>query len=161
MTAPAGRASVVSPRRSLVIVGMLVVVASVTLVGCKGRTPVASDVPASVDTASAEPSDSPTPTVAGTTIVTLAAKGPKTSDPFQATGDSVDVKYTYTCPAPASFTLSFYGTNGSPELPDVLIDDFGAQGADTISESLNGASGPFHFDVVSECDWSVTVLGTP
>ena len=71
------------------------------------------------------------------------------------------MKYSFTCAAPSAFTLNFYGTNGSPELPDVLIDDFAAQGADTITESLNGASGPFHFDVVSPCDWSVTVLGTP
>ena len=161
--ASAARLSAISPRRLGVLVGVLVVVTSVALVGCKGRTPAATDTPAPADASaapSAAPSDIPTPTVAGSTIITLAGKGNKTSDQFQATGDSVDVKYTYTCAEPSAFTLNFYGTNGSPELPDVLIDDFAATGADTITESLNGASGPFHFDVVSTCDWTVTVLGT-
>jgi hypothetical protein len=148
------------PRPRTLLVGLLVVVVPLSLIGCKERTTTASETPV-VESPFVAPSDSPTPTVAGTTIVTLAGKGNKTSDPFQASGDSVDVKYTYTCPAASSFTLNFYGTNGSPQLPDVVIDDFAAQGSDTITESLNGASGPFHFDVVTECEWSVTVMGTP
>jgi len=43
----------------------------------------------------------------------------------------------------------------------VLIDDFGATGGATVTESLNGATGPFHLDVVTECDWSFKVLGAP
>jgi hypothetical protein len=154
----------VAPRTRRALVGLLVVVTAVAVVGCKGRTPVATDAPALPDASAAapvEPTDSPTPSPAGTVIVTLKGTGDKTSGPFTATGDSVDVEYTYTCQEASSFTLSFYGTNGSPELPDVLVDDFAAQGADTITESLNGASGPFTLGVVSPCAWTVKVLGTP
>jgi hypothetical protein len=155
VTPPAIRSSLLRT----VLVGLLVVAVPVALVGCKGRTPPTAEPTADLSTEA--PSESATPHVTGQTLVTLAGTGDQTSDPFQASGESVDVKYSYTCTEPSSFTLSFYGTNGSAALPDILIDDFGAQGEDEILEPLNGADGPFHFDVVSQCDWSVTVSGTP
>jgi hypothetical protein len=159
LTRPAARRSA-RTRRPLLVIGVLAVLVAVLIVGCKGRTPVASETPA-VEAPSSEPSESPTPTVAGSSIVTLSGTGDKTSDPFQATGESVEVTYSFTCSSPGAFTLNFYGTNGSAALPDVIVDDFGDKGADTVTESLNGASGPFNFDVVSACDWSVSVLGQP
>jgi hypothetical protein len=73
----------------------------------------------------------------------------------------VDVKYDYTCTAEDSFTINFYGAGASPILPDVLVSDFGTQGSDTVTEALNGNTGPFTVEVDSPCTWSFTVLGQP
>lgn len=148
-----------SPWMRTVLVGLLVIAVAAALAGCKGRTPPTAEPTADVSTEA--PSESATPHATGQTLVTLTGMGDQTSDPFQASGESVDVQYAYTCSEPSSFTLNFYGTNGSVALPDVLIDDFGTQGQDEILEPLNGAPGPFHFDVVTQCEWTVTVSGTP
>lgn len=106
-------------------------------------------------------SDAPSPTAGGTTLVSIKGTGPTTSDPFQSTGLSVDVAYTFSCPADDSFTLNFYGTNGSPVLSDVIASAFGTTGSDVVNEPLNGETGPFTVEVDSPCDWTIEVTGTP
>lgn len=109
-----------------------------------------------------EPADEVSPPVApGGSLVAIEGSGPMTSDPFNASGESVDVTYEYTCSEDASFTLNFYGTYESPLLPDVLASEFGAGGSGTASESLGGTTGPFTVEVDTVCDWSVGVLGAP
>jgi len=140
------------------LVGACVVVIPLTAVGCKARTvPADSVAPA----ASVAPSDEAASAPPGKALLTLSGTGDKTSDPFSATGQGVEVTYAYTCATPGGFTLNFYGTNGSPALPDVIIDDFADKGGDTTTESLNGSAGPFHVEIVSGCDWTVEVVGTP
>jgi hypothetical protein len=102
-----------------------------------------------------------TPAPSLTTLFTFEGSGLVTSDPFQASGDTVDVNYEYTCDPEGSFTISFYGTLEGGLLPDVLVSEFGATGSGTASESLNEAPGPFTVEVDSLCDWSVEVAGTP
>ena len=48
------------------------------------------------DVASEEPSEEPTPTPIGQTLLSFKGTGMETSDPFSAGGDSVDVTYDYT-----------------------------------------------------------------
>ena len=119
---------------------------------------VSSDESASDDAGLSE-SGSPAP--AGTALLSIKGTGATTSDPFQASGTSVDVTYEFTCPAEDSFTLNFYGTNGSPLLPDVLTSEYGSTGSNTTTEPLNGQTGPFTVEIDSPCDWAVEVLGTP
>jgi hypothetical protein len=110
---------------------------------------------------SAEASEEVSPTPGETSLLSIKGTGPITSDPFRASGINVGVTYEYTCPADDSFTLNFYGTNGSPLLPDVLVSDFGTTGTDTLTETLSGATGPFTVEVDSPCSWTVEVTGTP
>ena len=108
------------------------------------------------------PDESPSPLPSGSTLLFVKATGPKTSDDFRATGDSVDVTYDYTCGANDSFSLDFYGANESPLLADNLVSsDPGDTATSTTTENLNGQPGPFHVDVVSTCSWSVKVIGAP
>ena len=106
-------------------------------------------------------SDDASPTPGATTLVTIKGTGPLTSDAFQASGTSVEVAYTYTCPADDNFTLNFYGTNGSPVLADVLVTDYGTTGSDAVNEQLKGTTGPFTIEIDSPCDWTVKITGTP
>jgi hypothetical protein len=129
------------------------------LASCKGHpalssAPVASNLPvASEAAASATP--------AGSTLIAMSGTGPKTSGEFHSTGSSVNVSYEYTCSPAGNFTVNFYGTNGSPVLADVIVDELGTTGAATVVENLNGTTGPFTVEVVSECTWTVNVSGTP
>ncbi len=159
MTTPAK-----APRRSQRIWRTLVAMAALAtlatmLASCKGHpalssAPVASDLPvASEAAASATP--------AGSTLVSLSGTGPRTSDEFHSSGASVDVSYEYTCSPEGNFTVNFYGTNGSPVLADVIVDELGTTGAASVVENLNGTTGPFTVEVVSACTWTVKVSGTP
>jgi hypothetical protein len=107
-----------------------------------------------------EDEESPSVTPGGE-LVSLQGSGAMTSDPFGASGETVDVTYEYTCTDAASFTLNFYGTYDSPLLPDVLASEFAESGAGTATESLGGMPGPFTVEVDTPCDWSVEVLGAP
>ena len=69
---------------------------------------------------------------------------------FTASGDSVDVKYDYTCGPNNSFSADFYGAQQSPMLPDNLVsDDPGQSNSSITTEPLNGMPGPFHIEVDS------------
>ena len=108
------------------------------------------------------PDVSPSPPPSGATLLSIKGTGPLVSDDFQASGDSVDVKYDYTCGPNDSFSADFYGAQQSPLLPDNLVsDDPGASGSSITTENLNGMSGPFHVEVDSTCTWSITVIGQP
>lgn len=106
---------------------------------------------------SAEPSSAP-PAVS---LLKLQGDGMLTSEPFAASGDSVDVHYEFECTEAAGFDLNFYGTYETPLLPDVLVSEFATEGSGTTTESLNGAPGPFTIEIVSGCSWSIEVLGAP
>lgn len=116
---------------------------------------------ASQDDSGVDASASSSPTPAGTSLLSISGTGPLTSDEFHASGLSVDVTYTFTCTADDSFTINFYGTNGSPVLPDVIASDFGTTGTATVNEPLNNATGPFTVEIDSPCDWTVEVTGAP
>jgi hypothetical protein len=119
----------------------------------------ASDAAAS--DAGPDSSDEGTSAPPGESLLSFKGTGPLTSDPFQSSGDSVEVTYEYSCPTEDSFTINFYGTNSSPLLPDVIASDFGTTGTNTTTEALNRATGPFTVEVDSPCEWSVEVTGTP
>jgi hypothetical protein len=108
-----------------------------------------------------EASEAASPTPGGTSLLSIEGTGPVTSDEFHASGTSVNIAYTYTCPVEDSFTLNFYGAGVSPILPDVLASEFGTTGGDTANEPLNGATGPFTIEVDTPCDWTIEVTGTP
>jgi hypothetical protein len=119
------------------------------------------DVVASEDVSGGEDVESASPTPGGTSLLSIEGTGPLTSDEFKASGTSVDIAYTFSCPTEDGFTVNFYGTQGSPLLPDVLVSDFGTTGSNTVNEQLNSATGPFTVEVVSACDWTIEVTGTP
>jgi hypothetical protein len=149
---------------SIGVIGAMVVLA---VLGFAARPPTnnaASEIPpvaAPSDDGSVFETPSPSPSPIGQELLALKGTGPATSDPFSASGEAVDVKYDYTCTAEDSFTINFYGAGASPILPDVLVSDFGTQGSDTVTEALNGNTGPFTVEVDSPCTWSFTVLGQP
>jgi len=121
--------------------------------------PVASGASASDD---GFPDQSPSPPPSGSTLLSMKGTSDKTSDDFHASGDSVDVKYTYTCGANDSFTASFFGAGPSPILPDILVSsDTGASDSSITTEDLSGNTGPFHLEIDSSCTWSVEVIGQP
>ena len=152
--------------------GVVATFVLLAVLACGGSTagatgnaaPAASAAPAAVTAAA-------TPVVAGGTLLAVKGTGNQTSSSFQASGASVNVNWTYNCAsasvAPGSsagsgtFSLNFYGAEGSPALSDQLVSEFGASDSGTTNEPLNGAKGPFHFEVDSDCTWSVTVLGAP
>jgi hypothetical protein len=95
-------------------------------------------------------------------LLSIKATGPVVSGDFTASGDSVDVKYDYTCGPNDSFSADFYGAQQSPLLPDNLVsDDPGQSDSSITTEALNGTTGPFHIEVTSTCTWSLSVIGQP
>jgi len=121
--------------------------------------PVASDATAS-DAGFLDQSPSPPPS--GSNLLAIKGTGAKTSDDFHASGDSVDVEYSYTCGTNDSFTASFFGASESPVLPDILVSsDTGASDSSITTENLNGKTGPFHIEIDTACSWTVTVVGAP
>ena len=115
----------------------------------------------------AQPSSPPPVAPAATTktLLAITGNGIKTSKSFRASGDSVDVTYSFNCAAFGSqgnFQIMFYGASAlGPTMPDILANALAAKGSDTTTEYLNGATGPFHVEINSECGWSVKVIGTP
>jgi hypothetical protein len=101
------------------------------------------------------------PAATGSTLIAFDGSGAMTSEPFGASGESVELTYEYTCAEAASFTLNYYGTYDSPLLPDVLVSEFGESGSGTVSENLGGTTGPFTVEVDTVCEWSIEVAGTP
>ena len=126
----------------------------------------ATNAPLAVATvaAIAQPSI-PAPAATAKTLLAITGNGIKTSKSFRASGDSVDVTYSFNCAAFGSqgnFQIMFYGASAlGPTMPDILANALAAKGSDTTTEYLNGATGPFHVEINSECSWSVRVIGTP
>lgn len=133
----------------------LVILVPVLALGCSSAS-VATTAPSSE---APLPSDTPVPS--GIVLLTVSGEGDKVSESFGASGDSVVVTYRYDCSTPGTFALNFFGTNASPKLPDVITDEFGTTRSDTATENLNGATGPFHVEVTSQCAWSIEVVGAP
>lgn len=147
------------------VIGLFVVLAAIGSASSRDASVIGPTAPpgaiASQDEIDAAASESASPTPGSASLLSMKGTGPATSDEFNASGTSVDVAYTYTCPAEDSFTLNFYGTNGSPVLPDVIASEFGASGSATVNEPLNDTTGPFTVEIDSSCDWTVEVTGTP
>jgi hypothetical protein len=159
VTTPA-KASRHSRRIRTVLVATVVLAAVAAILGsCKGHAALSQAAVASEAPVASEAAASPTP--AGSILLSLSGTGPRTSDEFHSSGASVEVSYDYTCAQEGNFTVNFYGTNGSPVLPDIIADEYGTTGAASTVENLNGVTGPFTVEVVSECDWTVKVSGTP
>jgi hypothetical protein len=153
---------------SIGVIAIFVLLAALGSAASHRRNDVGPTVPpdlASSDLASSDvgpgSSEAGSPAPPGTTLLSMKGTGFKTSEPFAAGGDSVDVTYEYTCTDASSFTLNFYGTSSSPVLPEILASEFDTHGSSTTTESLNGAAGPFTVEVDSPCEWSVEVVGTP
>lgn len=148
---------------SIGVIAVFVVLAALGSAASHRTNDAGPTVPPGLASSDAGPdaSDAGSPAPAATTLLSIEGTGFKTSEPFQASGDSVDVTYDYTCTAENSFTLNFYGTSSSPLLPEILASEFGTSGSSTTTENLNGAAGPFTVEVDSQCEWSVEVAGTP
>jgi len=150
---------------TIVVIGVFVLLAAIGSASSRESIVTGPTAPpdaiASQSDTGAEASESASPTPGSASLLSIEGTGPATSDEFRASGLSVDVGYTYSCPTEASFTLNFYGTNGSPLLPDVLASEFGTSGSNTTNEPLNDTTGPFTVEVDSSCEWTVEVTGTP
>jgi hypothetical protein len=150
-----------TPRRVRSVLVAMVILATVAAIlgSCKGHAALSQAAVASEAPVASEAAASPTP--AGSILLSLSGTGPRTSDEFHSSGVSVDVSYDYTCAQEGNFTVNFYGTNGSPVLADVIVDELGTTGAASVAENLNGATGPFTVEIVSDCTWTLKVSGTP
>lgn len=122
----------------------------------------------------------PTPTIAPTPVatpiavapaptqsvlMTLSGDGVTSSQPFTASGDSVDVAYSFDCSA--------FGSQGNlvTDLVDangVLVDELGnlgsaASASDSTTVDLANTTSPYHVEVniTWMCSWTVTVTGMP
>ncbi len=154
---------------SIGVIGVMVVLAALGIAANRetgAETPAAPGGPAATSAGATAPAVfpdvSPSPSPSGQTLLDIKGTGPTVSLDFHASGDSVDVKYDYTCGANDSFSLDFYGANKSPLLPDNLVsDDPGNSDSSITTENLNGMAGPFHVEVTSTCTWSVEVIGQP
>lgn len=113
--------------------------------------PTAPDVPASTDT------PVPTPKV----LLTFEGSGIKSSEPFTASGDRVDVAYTFDCSAFGSsgnFAVTFYDQNG---LAADSVKELAKSGKDTSIVYIANTAPPYHVEVNSQCTWTIRVTGTP
>jgi hypothetical protein len=154
-------------------IGVIVVMVVLAVVGSAvdrqqgDQAPAGPAGPAATDggagaTPAAFPDISPSPPPSGTTLLAIKGTAPLVSEDFTASGDTVDVKYDYTCGPNDSFSADFYGAQQSPLLPDNLVsDDLGQSDSSITTESLNGMPGPFHVEVDSSCTWSLSVIGQP
>ena len=150
----------------IAIIGVFILLAALGSAVNRQSLIAEQSLPPAVETSDAVPTEPGTdeessPIVSGSTLIAFEGSGALTSEPFGASGESVELTYEYTCDEAASFTLNYYGTYDSPLLPDVLVSEFGDGGSGTASESLGGMTGPFTVEVDTVCDWSVEVLGTP
>jgi len=167
-TTPPARQSHWVRNSSIGVVVVMVVLAVLGSAQNRSMNVLAPAPPPGPATSDASASDegfldqSPSPPPSGSTLLSIKGTGAKTSDDFHASGDSVDVEYSYACGANDSFTASFFGASESPVLPDILVgSDAGASDSSITTENLNGKPGPFHIEIDSACAWSVTVVGAP
>ena len=119
--------------------------------------------PAEVATSAATATSTAVPGVAATpqVLLSFSGNGIKNSQPFTASGDTVQVVYSFDCSAFGSqgnFQADLVGSDG---LPNSIANALAASGKDTTTIYLHGMSGPYHVEVNSECSWSLTVSGRP
>ncbi len=122
-----------------------------------------ADIAVATPAPSPRPAPTPVPKPTAKTLLSFKGSGIKSSKPFHASGDSVDVVYTYNCSNfgfDGNFQVYFYGA-GLFGGPDIVVNELGMSGKSRTTEYLDGASGPFHIEVNSECNWSVVIVGTP
>ncbi|MEX1173325.1 MAG: hypothetical protein WEG56_12025 [Chloroflexota bacterium] len=150
----------------IAVIGVFVLLAALGSAMNRQSLVAEQTAPPEVGASDAIPTDPGTgeespPAATGSTLIAIEGSGAMTSEPFVASGESVELTYEYACAEAASFTLNFYGTYDSPLLPDVLVSEFGESGAGTATESLGGTTGPFTVEVDTVCDWSIEVVGIP
>lgn len=123
------------------------------------ETPTPEPTPAVTPTAAPTDTPAPKPVV----LLSLSGSGIKNSKTFNSSGDSVDVVYTFNCSSFGSqgnFIVDFYGASDfGPDFPDGIVNELAKSGSNTTTEYLNGATGPFHVSMNSECKWTVKVIG--
>ena len=142
------------------VVALLVLVA----IGSIGRTPdaapSASPVP-SIAGQATRPVSTGTPVPTPKVLLTFDGSGVTSSEPFTASGDSVDLAYTFDCSAFGSsgnFALTFYDQNG---LAVDSVKELAKSGKDTSIVYIANTAPPYHLEVKSQCTWTITVTGTP
>jgi hypothetical protein len=87
--------------------------------------------------------------------------GSMTSVPFSASGDEVTLAYRFDCSkvsSPRPFDLTLYDLNG---IAITSVRNPAKSGEDTEPEGISNTAMPYHVEVQSNCDWSITVTGTP
>ena len=165
MTAQVSPPQKPSHRTRNIMIAVVVVVLLLAAIGASGGSKTAAPSATPIAAAPAAASAAPAASVAPTTLLSLSGSGIKSSKSFSASGDSVDVAYAFDCAnfgGSGNFQVMFYGASAlGPTLPDILANALSAKGTDTTTEYLNGATGPFHIEINSECDWTVKVTGTP
>ena len=164
-------AAAASPTASVTAAATPTVVATSEPTDTPAPTPTPG--PTAMHSPTAAPTPTPRPTAVPTrtplptppTLLSISGSGIKTSKTFSWSGGSVDLTYTFNCSnfgSQGNFQIYFYGASIlGPTVPDILANDLAAKGGDTTTEYLNGATGPFHLEVNSECNWTVAVTGMP
>ena len=126
-------------------------------------TPTASAVPSVLASSSPSPSrpGSSTPHADLPVLLSLKGNGIKNSKPFTASGDSLDLAYTFDCKAfgdAGNFAVTLYDQSG---LALLAVNELAKSGKDTQTVYLANTTAPFHIEINSECAWTVTVTGQP
>jgi hypothetical protein len=166
--------------RTRIIVAAVVAILALVAIGSIGRTPDAapgaSPAPSIVGhaatpssaiseslrpTATATPASTDTPVPTPKVLLTFEGSGIKSSEPFAASGDSVDLAYTFDCSAFGSsgnFAVTFYDQNG---LAADSVKELAKSGKDTSIVYIANTAPPYHVEVNSPCTWTITVTGKP
>jgi hypothetical protein len=142
------------------VVALLALIAIRSVDGTPDAAPSASPAPPIAGQATVPPStDTPVPTPM--VLLTFAGSGSKSSDPFTAPGDRVDLAYTFDCSALGSsgnFAMTFYDQNG---LALDSVKELAKSGHDTSIVYISNTAPPYHVEVNSKCTWTIAVTGTP
>ena len=161
--------SVSRPRIIVVTVVALLALVAIASIGrtpdaAPGTTPAPSIVGQATTpaiSASLRPTVTHTPASTPKALLTFEGSGIKSSEPFTASSDSVDLAYTFDCSAFGSsgnFALTFYDQNG---LALASVKELAPSGKDTSIVSISNTAPPYHVDVNSQCTWTITVTGRP
>jgi hypothetical protein len=150
------------------VVALLALIAIRSVDGTPDAAPSASPAPPIAGQATVPPStDTPAPTSTDTPVptpmvlLTFAGSGIKSSEPFTASGDRVDLAYTFDCSVLGSsgnFAMTFYDQN---RLALDSVKELAKSGHDTSIVYISNTAPPYHVEVNSKCTWTIAVTSTP
>lgn len=150
---------------------LLVVLAAAVLVGRMGPSPTPTDretgtpratsMPAATPAAASLPTSPETARPSPGVLLMFHGNGSMTSVPFSASGDEVTLAYTFNCSkvsSPRPFILTLYDLNG---IAITSVRNPARSDHDTEEEGISNTATPYHVDVQSNCQWTITVTGIP
>jgi hypothetical protein len=144
---PAPRRTSVTTRVVLGLIGLIVVITAINM--------------AAVHSAQIPGLPPAQPPAAAVTLLNTSGSGLKNTAPFAATGDHLAISYAYDCSGFGQSGNFIVNLNNASGLVAGVANELGAKGQSSSAAYFNGASGPYHLEIDSECSWNVIVFGEP